>query len=74
MKANFSDKFRESFKVYLEPLLATGCKHQAGKTKCRTMSKYIRYSVINQLIRDGYPLKEISNKFNDFYRGMTTNR
>jgi len=71
MKANFTYKFRTDFRVYLEPLLATACKHEANKTKCRTMSKYIRYAVINQLIKDGYPLKDITNKFNAFYRGVT---
>lgn len=70
MKANFSDGFRKDYKIYLEPLLATGCMNRGNKLKI-TRSKYIRYAVINQLIRDGYPLKTISNKFNAFYRGMT---
>lgn len=74
VKANFSDKIRVDFRVYLEPVLATASKHQASKTKCRTMSKYIRYAVINQLIQDGYPLKSITSKFNAFYKGFTGNR
>lgn len=74
MKANYSDKFRVDFRVYLEPVLATASKHQASKTKCRTMSKYIRYAVINQLINDGYPLNNITNKFNAFYKGVTDNK
>jgi len=70
MKANFTDIFRNSYKIYIEPLLATACIHQGGKLKI-SRSKYIRYAVINQLIRDGYPLKSISNKFNAFYKGIT---
>jgi len=30
--------------------------------------------VINQLIKDGFPLKDISNKFNAFYKGITSNQ
>ena len=73
MKCNFTDIFRNCYKIYLEPLLATACTHQGSKLNI-SRSKYIRYAVINQLIRDGYPLKAISNKFNNFYRVITTNK
>jgi len=61
---------REKYPVYLEPVLASAAEHIASKSKIRTRSKYIRYAVIRALIADGYPLKEVSSKFNDFYRGM----
>jgi len=67
---NYSDLLRMDYKGYMEPVLLTGCNHQAGKIGI-TRSKYIRYAVINQLIKDGFPLKNISCKFNDFYKGMT---
>lgn len=69
---NYSDVLRQDYKGYMEPILLTGCNHQANKLKI-TRSKYIRYAVINQLIKDGFPLKSISNKFNAFYKGITTN-
>jgi hypothetical protein len=68
---NYSDISRMDYKGYAEPILLTGCNHQASKLKI-TRSKYIRYAIINQLIRDGFPLKNISCKFNAFYRGMNT--
>ena len=71
MKANFTDKFRVDYRTYLEPLLATACTHQGSKLNI-TRSKYIRFAVINQLIRDKYPLRDISSKFNAFYKGVTT--
>jgi hypothetical protein len=70
MKANFSDIIRIDYKGYMEPLLLTACTNQGQKLKI-SRSKYIRYAVINQLIKDKYPLKAISNKFNKFYRGIT---
>jgi len=73
MRANFTDIIRKDYRTYLEPILATACKHQGSKLNI-TMSKYIRYSVINQLIKDGYPLNRISSKFNIFYKGVTTYR
>ena len=69
---NYSDLSRQEYKGFLEPILLTGCNHQAEKLKI-TRSKYIRYAVINQLIKDGFPLKNISCKFNAFYMGMTSN-
>ena len=68
---NYSDLLRMDYKGYMEPVLLTGCNHQAGKLKI-TRSKYIRYAVINQLIRDGFPLKNISCKFNAFYKGIAS--
>lgn len=78
-KPNFSDVLRMDYKVFLEPLLATGCDHMAGKVGCGTRSKYIRYAVIRALIQDGYPLSEVSGKFNSFYgkgleKGMSYSR
>ena len=67
---NYSDISRQDYKGYMEPILLTGCNHQAEKLNI-TRSKYIRYAVINQLIHDGFPLKNISCKFNAFYRGIT---
>lgn len=69
MKAKWSDKIRNDYKIYLEPLLATACEHEGNK-KSITRSKYIRYCVIRCLIKDGYPLKEITDKFNPFYKSM----
>lgn len=71
MKLKFSDKYREQFKVFLEPILATACSHEGKKLKL-SRSKFIRYAVIKLLIEKDYPLKDITNKFNDFYRVITT--
>jgi hypothetical protein len=71
VKAKYSDIFRESYKGYAEPILLTAATHQGSKRKI-SRSKYIRYALINQLIRDGYPLKDISSKFNGFYRALST--
>jgi len=70
MKAIYTDKIRNNYKIYLEPILATACVHQ-GERIGITRSKYIRYAVINQLIKDKYPLKRMSNKFNAFYKGLS---
>ena len=67
MNANFSDILRTDFKIYLEPVLATGCAHIAEKIGCKTRSKYVRYAVIRALIQDGYPLNQLSDKFDRFY-------
>jgi hypothetical protein len=73
MGNNFSDLFRKDYKGYMEPLLLTACDHEANKLGI-TRSKFIRYAVIKLLIEKEYPLKSISNKFNAFYRGITTNK
>ena len=70
---NYSDLSRRDYKGYMEPLLLTACDHVAGMMGI-TRSKFIRYAVINMLIKKEYPLKRMSNKFNAFYRGMTTCR
>ena len=70
MKLNYSDKLRNDYKIYLEPLLATACDAQ-GKTMKITRSKYIRYCIIRCLIKDGFPLNKISDKFNPFYKSMS---
>ena len=67
MICEWSDKFRNDYKIYLEPLLATACKFE-GKKLNITRSKYIRYCVLRCLIEDGYPLKDITNKFDKFYK------
>lgn len=59
---------RKDYKIFLEPLLASACDHMSTKVGCRTRSKYIRYAVIRALIVDGYPLKDVSNKFDAFYK------
>ena len=68
MKIKWDDKTRVDYKGYMEPLLLTACEHQAKKCGARTRSKYIRYAVIRALIKDGYPLREISSKFDLFYK------
>ena len=70
-KPNFSDISRKDYKGYMEPLLLTACDLEAEKLGI-TRSKFIRYAVIKLLIEKKYPLSTISNKFNAFYRGMTT--
>jgi len=61
-----SDRLRCDYKVYLEPILATGCEFQGDKLKI-TRSKYIRYAIIRALINDGYPLNKMTDKFQKFY-------
>jgi len=70
MKLKWSDKIRVDYKGYMEPLLLAACEHQAKKCGANTRSKYIRYAVIRALIKDGYPLKEVSNKFDYFYKNQ----
>ena len=61
----FDTKLRYEIKLFLEKLLITACNHQ-GKKLGISRSKYIRYAVINQVLCDGYPLKEFTEKFDDF--------
>jgi len=68
MKCNFSDKNCNLYQVYLEPVLATAASHQASKSKLRTRSKWLREAAIEKLIREDYPLKTMSSKFNEFYK------
>ena len=65
-RKSMTDRFRLDYKIFLEPVLATGAAHMAGEIGCRTRSKYIRYAVIRALIQDGYPLGSVSEKFNKF--------
>lgn len=62
MKArnSMSDGIRFTYNVFLEPLIATAALGVAKKNGI-TRSKYIRDSVIEKLIRDGYPLSKVSN-------------
>ena len=63
MIAIMSDTIRKDYRVYLEPVLATACSHQALKVGVRTMSRYIRRAVVLALKADGYPLDEVTHKF-----------
>jgi hypothetical protein len=63
MIAKWSDKIRKDYRVYLEPVLATACAHQAEKIGVRTMSRYIRRAVVFMLKADGYPLDMVTEKF-----------
>lgn len=73
MKLSFSDAIQVDYKGYAEPLLLTAMSHQAKK-KGLTRSQYIRDTMIRQVVRDGYPLGKISQKFNKLLRGMTPYR
>jgi len=78
MKIKQTDSLRCDYKIYLEPILATGCQYQGNRLQI-TRSKYVRYAVIRALIEDDYPLNKLSKKFdkfyahkiNDLHRGMT---
>jgi hypothetical protein len=73
MKCNNSSAIRTDYKIFLEPILATSVMEIAQKSGARTRSKYIRYAVINQLIRDGVSLPEKFKPFIDkmLYKGIT---
>lgn len=74
MIAIMSDIIRKDYRVYLEPVLATACSHQAKKVGIRTMSRYIRRAVVMALKADGYPLDSVTCKFrkvNMLYKGVT---
>ena len=67
-----SDKIRVPHKVYLEPVLIFAANHQAGKSNLRTVSRYCRMSVIEKLVRDGYPLSNVSPRiYRDIHRAVT---
>lgn len=72
-KPNYSDISCKDYKGYMEPILLTGLNHIAEKRNT-TRSKLIREISIKFLIKNEFPLKTISNKFNSFYRGITDNR
>ncbi len=65
--AQYRDNTRKDYKIYLEPVLNTGCKAR-GSVLGITKSKYVRYCVIRCLIMDGWPLNKISSKFDEFYK------
>ena len=69
-KPNYSDIFCQDYKGYMEPILLTGLNHIAEKRKT-TRSKLLREISIIFLIENDFPLKVMSNKFNDFNKGMT---
>ena len=70
---NYSDILCADYKGYAEPVLLTGCWHNAQKKKM-TRSEYIREAIIEKLIRDKFPLRFISSKFNEYYKGITYNQ
>lgn len=75
MKALTSDAIRKDYRVYLEPVLATACVHQAKKVGVRTMSRYIRRAVVLMLKTDGYPLDSVTDKFKKvkpLYKGVSS--
>jgi hypothetical protein len=63
MICNTSNLIRSDYTVYIEPELATRSQEAAQKIGCRTRSKFIRYAVINQLVREGF---QLSDKFKPF--------
>ena len=71
MILNYSDKFREDYKGYMEPILLTQATFY-GEKKNQTRSEYVRQAVVERLIREGCPLKNMSSKFNDLYKGITS--
>ena len=75
MKALMSDIIRKDYRVYLEPILASACTHQAGVVGIRTMSRYIRRAVVLALKADGYPLDSVTSKFRNvklLYKGVSS--
>lgn len=58
-----SDKIRKDYRVYLEPVLAVACAHQAKIIGIRTMSRYIRRAIVLTLKADGFPVDSITSKF-----------
>jgi len=60
MKAIWSDRIRVAHKVYLEPVLITGCRHRAGKGDERTVSRWGREAIIRRLLDEGFPLREVA--------------
>lgn len=69
MSIQFDTTQRRETKVFLENLLKTGCSHE-GKKLGLSRSKFIRYAVIEKLIKCGYPLNEITDKFDYFYKWL----
>jgi hypothetical protein len=70
MLASFSDKIQVDYKAYAEPVLLQAMTHQAKKIGM-TRSQYIRDSMIRRVVKEGYPLGNVSPKFNELLRGMT---
>ncbi len=65
--AQYRDNIRKDYKIYLEPVLNTGCKTK-GKEYEISKSEYARLCIIRCLILDGFPLSELTNKFNEYYK------
>lgn len=64
---NFDDRIRYPIKVFVEKIVITAANHHADKLGL-TRSKYVRYSLIEKLIRTGYPFQQFTSKFDDFYK------
>lgn len=74
MKVLNSDIIRRDYRVYLEPVLAMACAHQAKVVGVRTMSRYIRRAVVLALKADGYPVDSVTSKFKKvkvLYKGVS---
>jgi len=57
---------RRQINIFIEPILIKACETQAIKIGCKTRSKFIRYSIINNLLLLNYPLVNISEKYKPF--------
>jgi len=64
---NFDDKIRYPIKIFVERIIITAANHHADKLGL-SRSKYVRYSLIEKLIRAGYPFQTFTRKFDDFYK------
>ena len=65
---NNSSEIRIRMNFFVEPYLKQLCSKNKIKL---SMSKYIRYAVINQLIRDGVYLKEKYEPFIKLFKSAT---
>jgi hypothetical protein len=64
---NFDDTLRYPIKIFVEKIIITAANHHAEKLGL-SRSKYIRYSLIEKLIRSDYPFQQFTEKFDDFYK------
>jgi hypothetical protein len=61
---------RRQVNIFLEPLLIKACELEANEIGCRTRSKFIRYSIINNLLLLKYPLIEVSEKYKPYLNNI----
>ncbi len=66
----YRDGNRKDYKIYLEPLLNTGCKAK-GKEYNLSKSEYGRLCVIRCLMLDGFPLNKMTEKFDEYYKMLS---